>query len=84
MISYLLLTMAWMNKPDNTNRSAIAEKELFILPAIPFPALDNVMTISDVVSCSPSTLGDKYIKTKYKNPDDLHIATIIVALRKVE
>ena len=69
-------------KPDNMTRSAVAEKELFILPAIPFPELDNVMAISDVVSCSPSTLGDEYIKNKYNYPDDPHLATIIVAFSK--
>jgi hypothetical protein len=66
-------------KPDNMNRSTLGEKQLFILPAIPFPELDDVMTISDVVSCSPSTLGDAYIKNKYNYPDDPHLATIIIA-----
>jgi hypothetical protein len=69
-------------KPDNMARSAVVEKELFILPAIPFPELDNVMTISDVVSCSPSTLGDRYLRNKYSYPDDPHLATIIVAFSK--
>ena len=69
-------------KPDNINRSAVGEKQSFILPAIPFPELDDIMTISDVVSCSPSTLGDAYIKNKYNYPDDPHLATIIVAFSK--
>jgi hypothetical protein len=70
-------------KPDNIARRA-GEKELFILPAIPFPELDDLVTISDVVSCSPSTLGDAYIKNKYNYPDDPHLATIIVAFSKKE
>jgi len=71
-------------KPDTTTRRAGVEKELFILPAIPFPELNNVLTISDVVSCSPSALGDKYIKNKFNYPDDPHLATIIVAFSKKE
>jgi hypothetical protein len=60
------------------------EKQLFILPAIPFPELNDVTTISEVISCSPSTLGDKYLKDKYNYPDDPHLATIIVAFSKKE
>jgi hypothetical protein len=71
-------------KPDSVTRSASVEKQLFILPAIPFPELNDVTTISDVVSCSPSTLGDKYLKDKYNYPDDPHLATIIVAFSKKE
>ncbi len=70
-------------KPDKLTRS-VGEKELFILPAIPFPELNDVLTIKDVVSCSPSTLGDKYLKDKYNYPDDPHLATIIVAFSKKE
>ncbi|MGB7969061.1 MAG: hypothetical protein WCF28_05745 [Methanobacterium sp.] len=70
-------------KPDKLSRS-MGEKELFILPAIPFQELNDVLTIKDVVSCSPSTLGDKYLKEKYNYPDDPHLATIIVAFSKKE
>ena len=69
-------------KPDNMSRSVGVEKQLFILPSIPFPELNDVTTISDVISCSPSTLGDKYLKDKYNYPDDPHLATIIVAFSK--
>ncbi len=69
-------------KPDNMDRNPGKDKELFILPAIPFPELDEVLTISDVVSCSPSTLGDAYFKNKYNYPDDPHLATIIIAFSK--
>ena len=71
-------------KPDNIKRNDVIEKELFILPAIPFPELDEIVTISDVVSCSPSTLGDEYIRNRYNYPDDSHLATIIVAFSKKE
>lgn len=71
-------------KPNNMTRGAGVEKELFILPAIPFPELDDVLTLSDIVSCSPSTLGDAYLKNKFNYPDDPHLATIIIAFSKKE
>jgi len=65
-------------KPDETMRSMQREKELFLLPSVPFPELENIEGISDVVSCSPSTAGDSYLKDKYGYPQDPHIATILV------
>jgi len=65
-------------KPDKTTRSMQREKECFLLPSVPFPELDNIDGILDVVSCSPSTAGDSYLKDKYGYPQDPHIATILV------
>ncbi|MGB9978653.1 hypothetical protein [Methanobacterium sp.] len=65
-------------KPDETTRSIQKEKEFFILPSVPFPELDNLEEVIDVVSCSPSTMGDSYLKDKYGYPQDPHIATILV------
>lgn len=66
-------------KPDTMIMSAGNEKELFLLPSIPFPELEGIEMISDVVSGSPSTMGDAYIKNKCNYPDDPHLATILVA-----
>jgi hypothetical protein len=65
-------------KPDEKTRSMQKEKEFFILPTVPFPELYNLKEIIDVVSCSPSTEGDSYLKDKYGYPQDPHIATILV------
>jgi hypothetical protein len=69
-------------KPDNLKRSTGIEKQLFLLPSIPFPELDNIIDIEDVISCSPSTLGDEYLKDRYNYPDDPHLATILIAFSK--
>ncbi|AEG18104.1 hypothetical protein MSWAN_1083 [Methanobacterium paludis] len=66
-------------KPDTMTRSVGVEKELFLLPSIPFPELNEIKEISNVVSGSPSTMGDAYIKNRCNYPDDPHLATILVA-----
>jgi hypothetical protein len=65
-------------KPDEATRSMQREKEFFLLPSVPFPELNNIEGIMDVVSCSPSTVGDSYLKDKYGYPQEPHIATILV------
>jgi hypothetical protein len=79
---YFLSTNFIVFKPDNMTRNVGIEKELFLLPPIPFPELNKISEISDVVSGSPSTVGDAYIKNKCSYPDDPHLATIIVAFNK--
>ena len=69
-------------KPDKMTRSAGIGKELFLLPTIPFPELNEIEEISDVISGSPSTMGDAYIKNKFSYPDNPRLATIIVAFNK--
>lgn len=65
-------------KPDELTRGIQKEKEFFLLPSVPFPELEDIEGIYDVVSCSPSTEGDSYLKDKYGYPQDPHIATILV------
>lgn len=66
-------------KPDKITQTREKDREFFLLPPIPFPELDGITDIEDVVSGSPSTVGDAYIKNKYGYPDDPEIATIIIA-----
>lgn len=65
-------------KPNKTLDRTLNEKEFFLLPPVPFPELEEFHEISEVISCSPSTMGDSYLKEKYGYPQDPHIATIIV------
>lgn len=65
-------------KPDKTLDRTLNEKEFFVLPPIPFPELEELEEVSEVTSCSPSALGDNYLKVKYNYPQDPSIATIIV------
>lgn len=52
--------------------------EYFVLPPVPFPELDP-FKLDGVVSSSPSTKSDEYLKNKYSYDDDSSIATIIVS-----
>ncbi len=54
-------------------------KECFILPPIDFPELKTLNEINTVVSSSPSTQSDEYLKEKYGFIEDGTIATLIVS-----
>lgn len=71
-------------KPDNIMSRDIKEKQQFILPPIPFSELNDVNEIFDVVSGTPSTKGDEYIKNSYGYPQDPEIATILIGFSKKE
>ena len=71
-------------KPENIGRREIKEKQQFVLPPIPFPELDGINEIFDVVSGTPSTKGDEYIKNNYGYPQDPKIATILIGFSKKE
>lgn len=65
-------------KPERKVLRPKPQKQFFLIPPVPFPELDGVDGITDVVSSSPSTNGDSYLKKEYGHPDDPKIATIIV------
>ncbi len=71
-------------KNDRNTLRTGGEKQLFILPSIPFPELDNIENIEDIVSCSPSTAGDSYLRNKYGYPDDRNLATILIGFSEVK
>ena len=53
--------------------------EYFLLPPVPFPELDDFDNIDDVVSSSPSTQSDEYLKEEFGFSKDSSIATIFVS-----
>ena len=53
--------------------------EYFVLPPVPFPELESFDYISDVISSSPSTASDEYLKEEYGFSQDSSIATIFVS-----
>lgn len=53
--------------------------EYFVLPPVPFPELDDFENIGDVISSSPSTASDEYLKEEYGFSQDSSIATIFVS-----
>ena len=53
--------------------------DYFVLPAVPFPELDGFNNVSEVISSSPSTPSDEYLKEEYGFGQDSSIATIFVS-----
>ena len=53
-------------------------KEYFLMPPVSFPELEQVPGATNIVSCSPSPLGDLIIKNYYDLEDDPKLASILV------
>ncbi len=53
-------------------------KEFFLMPPVSFPELEQVPGATNVVSCSPSPLGDMIIKNYYELEDNPKLASILV------
>ncbi|RBQ22746.1 hypothetical protein ALNOE001_15870 [Candidatus Methanobinarius endosymbioticus] len=66
-------------KEKHDNRDSNPKKQYFLLPPVEFNELDHLEMVTDVISSSPSTHSDIYLKKKYRIPEDPKIATIIVS-----
>lgn len=53
-------------------------KEYFLMPPVSFPELEQIPGARNIVSCSPSPLGDMIIKNYYGLEDDPKLASILV------
>lgn len=53
-------------------------KEFFFMPPVSFPELEKVPGATNIVSCSPSPLGDMIIKNYYELEDNPKLASILV------
>ena len=53
--------------------------EYLLFPPVPFPELDDFKGICDVVSSSPSTESDEYLKEEFGFKKDSSLATIFVS-----
>ena len=68
-------------RDKNQHNNRYINEKSFILPPVAFPELENIDGISNVVSSSPSTHSDEYLKEKYGyNPKDGSIASILVSI----
>jgi hypothetical protein len=54
------------------------KREYFFMPPVSFPELQDIDGVDNIVSCSPSPLGDIIIKNRYGIEDDPKNATILV------
>jgi hypothetical protein len=53
-------------------------KEYFFMPPVSFPELEQIAGAKNIVSCSPSPLGDLIIKDVYKLEDNPKLASLMV------
>ena len=68
-------------RDKNQHNNRYINEKSFILPPVAFPELENIEGISNVVSSSPSTHSDEYLKENYGyNPKDGSIASILVSI----
>ncbi|MCC7553378.1 MAG: hypothetical protein KO202_02630 [Methanobacteriaceae archaeon] len=65
------------DKNMTANKSSHS-KEIFLLPPVAFPEVEEIEESKDVVSSSPSTKSDDYLKEKYGIEVSPKIATILV------
>lgn len=58
-------------------------REVFVLPPVSFPELNEEVGCYNVLSCSPAPTSDLLIKNYYKYEDDARLASIIIAFDEV-
>lgn len=68
-----------MFKNTFENKNKYPGKECFILPPIDFPELEFIKNANNIISSSPDTRCDEYLKEKYGYYGDASVATILVA-----
>jgi hypothetical protein len=54
------------------------DKEYFLMPPVPFPEVEGIDGASEVVSCSPSGLGDQFLRASHGMEDDPSLASVII------
>ncbi|HKM09135.1 MAG TPA: hypothetical protein VJX93_01415 [Candidatus Methanomethylophilaceae archaeon] len=54
-------------------------REIFVLPPVSFPELNEEIGCYNVLSCSPAPTSDLLIKNHYEYKDDPRLASIIIA-----
>lgn len=54
------------------------EREYFLMPPVSFPEVDALEGTCNVISCSPSPLGDLTLRKSLGMNDDPHLASILV------
>jgi len=60
-----------------TNRKP-TRHEFFHMPPIRFPEIERIPGIENVVSCSPTALGDVLVRTSHGLEDDPKLASVLI------
>lgn len=58
-------------------------KEIFVMPPVPFPELNESNGCKDVVSCSPAPTCDKMIREWHGLEDNSKLASVLVAFNRI-
>jgi hypothetical protein len=53
-------------------------KESWVMPPVSFPEVSVLPKVKDTVSCSPSPLGDVFVRTLHGLKDDAKLASIMI------
>lgn len=53
-------------------------REFFLMPPISFPEIERIPGIENVVSCSPTALGDVLVRTSHELEDDPKLASVLI------
>lgn len=59
-------------------------KECFLMPPVPFPEVAALKGVTRCVSCSPSPLGDIFVRAMHDLPDDPLLASILIGYDNAE
>ena len=54
------------------------DKEYFLMPPVSFPEVEELEGTKEVVSCSPSALGDLFLRKSHGMNDDPRLASVII------
>jgi hypothetical protein len=54
------------------------QKECFCMPPVSFPEVEAMRDTKNVVSCSPSPLGDMFVRAMHDLKDDPKLASILI------
>ncbi|MDD1766967.1 MAG: hypothetical protein LUQ27_00170 [Methanomassiliicoccales archaeon] len=60
-----------------TNRKG-AKHEYFLMPPISFPEIEKIRGVKNVVSCSPTALGDVLVRTSHDLEDNPRLASVLI------
>lgn len=60
------------------------DREYFLMPPIPFPEVEEIEGTEDVVSSSPSGLGDQFLRKTHGLIDDPRLASVIIGFNSKE
>ncbi|MFP4171092.1 MAG: hypothetical protein ACLFUV_08775 [Methanomassiliicoccales archaeon] len=70
----IYLSQEFVIYPDRKPKSG----EFFLMPPVSFPEVEELEGVENVLSCSPSALGDIVIKNRYGLEDDPQKASILI------